>query len=158
MQRLVLVLSLFLLSGAVHASASDAFSSLAGSWSGVGMVHFSNNSNERLRCRASYDVLQSGNKLQMSIRCASPSYNFDLLGSVRDNNGRITGTWNEATLNVAGTLAGSAQGNRIDVLARSQSFTASLGLITRDQQQSVSIRSQDPTSKLQGASIVLTRR
>jgi len=158
MKRLAFILSLFVMSGAVQASASEAFTSLAGNWSGGGTVHFSDNSNERLRCRASYDVLQSGNRLQLSIRCASPSYNFDLLGSARDNNGQITGTWSEASLNVSGTLAGSAQGNRIEVLARSQAFSASLGLVTRNQQQSVSIRAQDPTSRLQGASIALTRR
>jgi hypothetical protein len=158
MQRLIFILSLLVMSGAVQASASDAFSSLAGNWSGGGTVHFSDNSNERLRCRASYDVLQGGNRLQLSIRCASPSYNFDLLGSAQDNNGQITGTWSEASLNVSGTLAGSAQGNQINVMARSQAFSATLGLVTRRQQQSVSIRAQDPSSRLQGASIALTRR
>lgn len=158
MRRTTLVFCLLLLSGAAQASAADVFANLAGQWSGVGTVNFSDNSQERLRCRAAYDVLRSGDQLQLSIRCASPSYNFDLLGSARDNGGRITGSWSEASMNVAGQLAGAARGNRIEVTATSAGFTATLGLVTRDRQQSVSIRSQDPASKLRGATITLTRR
>jgi hypothetical protein len=161
MRRPTLALCLFLLSlsgAAQAASAADVFTTLAGEWSGVGTVNFSDNSQERLRCRAAYDVLRSGDQLQLSIRCASPSYNFDLLGKATDDGGRITGSWNEASMNVAGQLAGVARGNRIDVTASSAGFTATLGLVTRDRQQSVSIHSQDPSSKLRGATITLTRR
>jgi hypothetical protein len=155
---MTLALCFIVLSGTAQATATDAFSALAGEWTGAGTVNFSDNSQERLRCRAAYDVLRGGDQVQLSIRCASPSYNFDLLGNARDNDGRITGSWNEASMNVAGRLAGVARGNRIEVTATSAGFTATLGLVTQDRRQSVSIRSQDPASKLRGATIVLTRR
>jgi hypothetical protein len=158
MRRITLALCFILLSGAAQAEATDAFSALAGQWTGAGTVNFSDNSQERLRCRAAYDVLRGGDQVQLSIRCASASYNFDLLGNARDNDGRITGSWNEESMNVAGQLAGVARGNRIEVTARSAGFTATLGLVTHDRRQSVSIRSQDPASKLRGATITLTRR
>jgi hypothetical protein len=54
-------------------------------------------------------------------------------------------------------IAGKAEGDRISVLANSQSFSANLTLITRGGRQSVAIKSTDPTSKVVGASINLRR-
>ena len=68
---------------------------LAGSWSGSGTIDLSNGRHELIKCRASYDVLEEQSKLQLNIRCASDSYNFDLRGSATYSAGAITGTWSE---------------------------------------------------------------
>ena len=84
-------------SRATQASASSEgpFGQLAGSWSGSGNIDLSNGRQEPIKCRASYDVLEEQNKLQLNIHCASDSYNFDLRGSATYGAGTITGTWSE---------------------------------------------------------------
>ena len=57
------------------------FGQLAGSWSGSGTINLSSGKHEPIKCRASYDVLDEENKLQLNIHCASESYKFDLRAS-----------------------------------------------------------------------------
>ena len=157
MQRIILASALCTVIGIGQTSAGEAFKRLEGQWRGKGTIEFSNKTKETLHCRAAYDVLQSGANLQLAIRCASDSYRIDLLGNVNEANGKISGSWSEATLNVAGTLSGSAEGSNIKVLASSPAFTASFGLVTHGGKQSVSIRSETPDSTIRGASISLAR-
>jgi hypothetical protein len=157
MQRIILASALCTVIGIGHASAGEAFKRLEGQWRGKGTIEFSNKSKETLHCRAAYDVLQSGANLQLAIRCASDSYKIDLLGNANEANGKISGSWSESTLNVSGTLSGSADGSTIKVLASSPVFTATFGLVTHGARQSVSIRSETPDSTIRGASISLAR-
>jgi hypothetical protein len=157
MQRTILAAALCLAAGAAPAFASDAFKRLEGQWQGKGTIEFSDRTRETLRCRASYDVLQSGANLQLAIRCASDSYKIELMGNASEANGKVSGSWSEATLNVSGSLSGSAEGSSIRVVATSPAFTASFGVVTNGGRQSVSIRSQTPDSSIRGASISLAR-
>ena len=143
--------------GATSAFAGDAFARLEGQWRGNGTIEFSNKSKETLHCRAAYDVLQSGAGLELSIRCASDSYHIDLLGKATEAGGKVSGSWSEATLNVAGSLNGTAEGSNIKVVAKSPVFTAVFGLVTHGGRQSVSIKSQTPDSTIRGATISLAR-
>jgi hypothetical protein len=140
-------------------AASDAgpFGELAGSWSGSGTIDLSKDRHEPIRCRASYDVLEEQNKLQLNIRCASDSYNFDLRGSATYNAGAITGNWSESTRNAAGTLSGKVEGSGFQVLAKGPTFTANLNLATHGDKQSVTIKSQDAQADVKGATITLQR-
>jgi hypothetical protein len=141
-------------SRATQGSASSAgpFGQLAGSWSGSGTIDLSNSRHEPIRCRASYDVLEEQNKLQLDIHCASESYNFDLRASATYAGGAITGN-----CNAAGTLSGKIEGIGFQVLAKGPTFTANLNLVTRGDKQSVTIRSQDAQADVQGATITLQR-
>ena len=155
MHRVGLALALLLATGAA-ASANDTFKQLAGNWRGGGTLDFANGAHERVNCRAAYDV-KGGSNLQLTIRCASESYRIDLVGNAQESNGRVTGTWTEASRNVGGQLSGTAQGNSVRVVASSPVYTASLGLTTQGAKQSVSIRSQDPQSQIRGATLSLSR-
>ena len=78
-----LALTIFVFSGgdgnaqsrATQGSASNdgPFGQLAGSWSGSGTIDLSHGRHEPSKCRASYDVLEEQNKLQLNIHCASDS-------------------------------------------------------------------------------------
>jgi hypothetical protein len=151
-----ILLSLQALSVTCQAEAAAPFSSLAGQWSGNGTINLSDNRREPVRCRASYDVPSNSN-LQLNIRCASDSYNFDLRGSANYASGAITGSWSEASRNISGTLKGTAGGERIQVIADGPAFSASLTLTTRGDRQSVVIQSQKPDSTVTSASINLRR-
>ena len=127
------------LAGAAHAATSP-FRAMAGSWSGGGVLSMQNGEQERLRCRAAYDVAAGGEQLRLNIRCASDSYNIDLSSDVAYRGGDISGQWSEASHNASGTIEGRASGDRIEAQARGQTFSAGLSLTTRGSRQSVSIR------------------
>ena len=139
------------------ASSEGPFGQLAGNWSGSGTIDLSNGKHEQIKCRAAYDVLEEQNKLQLNIHCASDSYNFDLRGSASYAAGAITGTWSESTRNAAGTMSGKVEGVGFQVVAKGPTFTANLNLVTRGDQQSVTIKSQDAQADVQGATIALQR-
>jgi len=117
----------------------------------------SNGKHEPIRCRASYDVLDEQNKLQLNINCASESYKFDLRGSATYAGSVITGSWSESTRNAAGTMSGKVEGAGFQVVAKGPTFTANLNLITRGDKQWVTIKSQDAQAEVQGATINLQR-
>lgn len=153
----IFVLALWLsASGSGHAQHAGPFGRLAGQWAGGGKIEMSDGTHERLRCRATYDVLSPQNA-QLSIRCASDSYKFNITSSVTIASSAVTGTWAESAHNVAGELSGKASGERIHVVAKSLSFNATMSLVTRGNHQSVVIKSQDPQSSIKGVTLSLRR-
>ena len=137
--------------------STGPFGQLTGRWSGSGTINLSGGKQEPIRCRASYDVLDEQNKLQLNINCASESYKFELLGSATYTGGAITGSWSESTRNAAGTMSGKVEGAGFQVVAKGPTFTANLSLVTRGDKQSVTIKSQDAQAEVQGATINLQR-
>jgi hypothetical protein len=152
---LLLLASLCLSGGAVQAAALP-FTAMAGSWSGGGILNMTDGSQERLRCRASYDVGGTGAELRLSLRCASDSYTFDLASDVQYRGGEISGSWSEASRNVSGTISGRAAGGRIEAFAQGDSFSADLSLTTHGNRQTVSIRPQG--TSIAAVSLALDRR
>lgn len=141
-----------------RAQSIAPFDRLAGQWSGSGTIDLSNGTRESIRCRAAYDVLSDQRKLQLNIRCAADSFNFDLRASASYSGGAITGNWSESVRNAAGTISGRAEGDRFQVVARASSFAATLTLITHGGRQSVMIRSHDAQASIKAVSISLRRR
>jgi hypothetical protein len=137
-------------------AAFSPFRSLAGSWSGGGMLSMASGEREPLRCRASYDVGGRGGELRLNLRCASASYRFDLNGNAQYRGGTITGEWSEASRNASGTISGRATGDHIEAAARGQTFSANLSLTTRGNRQTVSIRPQG--TDVTAVSLALDRR
>jgi len=134
---------------------SAPFAGLAGVWTGTGSISLANGSRERIKCRATYAVGDNGNGLQQTLRCASDSYKFELSSNVRNANGRISGTWAEATRGVNGDLEGSARAGLFQVVVSSPAFTANLNLTTHGNSQTVKITSQG--TEFSGATITLAR-
>jgi hypothetical protein len=137
-------------------AAMSPFRAMAGSWSGGGVLSTADGQQERLRCRASYDVAGSGEQLRLNLRCASASYNFDLASQVQYSGGAISGEWTEASRNASGTIEGRAIGDRVEAAARGQSFSANLSLTTRGNRQTVSIRPAG--TDVRDVSLLLERR
>jgi hypothetical protein len=132
------------------------FRAMAGTWSGGGTLSMANGEQERLRCRASYNVGGGGEELSLNLRCASASYNFDLTSNVRDRGGAISGEWTEASRNASGSIFGRAAGDHIEASARGQNFSANLSLTTRGNRQIVSIRPEG--TDVRAVSLALDRR
>lgn len=152
----LLLAALCLPGGASYAAVSSPFAAMAGSWSGSGVLSKSDGGQERLRCRANYDVAEPGDQLRLNLRCASDSYNFDLSGDVEYRGGAISGAWTESSRNASGTISGRAAGDRIEAAARGDKFSAELSLTTRGHRQTVLIRPQG--TEVTGVSLALDRR
>ena len=133
---------------------SSPFTAMSGSWSGSGTITTSSGNKERIRCRAKYDVDGGGSNLDLTLRCASDSYNFELQSNVAHNNGTVSGNWSENTRHVGGNIEGSARGNAMS-LRVSGVISATLGVSTNGNQQSISI--QAPGTELQSVAISLNR-
>jgi hypothetical protein len=145
-----------LFSAQAHAQSAGPFAALPGSWSGGGTISLSSGANERIRCRAAYEVGSGARVLQLSIRCASDSYNFDLAGNVVSQGGVLSGTWSESSRGVNGTVSGRAGGGQVQAYAQGAGFSASLSLATHGNHQTVVIR---PTgADVTAVSITLARR
>ena len=152
----LMIALLCLPAGAVAAAPMSPFVAMAGTWSGGGVLSTSDGQQERLRCRAAYDVAGGGEQLRLNLRCASASYNFDLASEVEYRGGAISGSWTEASRNASGTLSGRAAGDHVEAAARGDSFSAHLSLTTRGGRQTVSIQPQG--TNITGVSLALSRR
>ena len=144
---------------AVPALAAGPFSALSGAWGGNGTIQPGNGTTERIRCNADYKPRgSSGTEIDINLRCASDSYNFDLTGQfAADSSNHITGQWTERTRNIGGNAIGSARGEQIQVHVESGAFAADLSLTTRGQRQSVAINSPAGGQPMK-ANITLSRR
>jgi hypothetical protein len=152
----LLALSLALAAGTAQAEFASPFRAMAGSWTGGGTLSMATGEQERLRCRAAYDPTGGGEALRLNIRCASPSYNFDLASQVENRGGAISGSWSEASRNASGSIEGRVAGNHIDATAQGQNFGANISLTTRGNQQSVVIHPAGTDVRL--VSLALERR
>jgi hypothetical protein len=136
--------------------AAGPFATMAGSWSGGGMLTMANGTQERLRCRASYSPAGDGNNLHLSLQCASDSYNFNLAGDVENRGGAISGSWSESSRNASGTISGRASGDSIEAVARGDSFSAGISLMTQGNRQSVTLTPQG--TDVRSVSVTLAKR
>ena len=156
-RRLILAVATLLvvsLWGSASHAQSGPFAGMAGNWSGGGTVTLDDGSTERIRCRASYAVGAGGNGLQQTLTCASDSYKFNLSSNVMAQGSSISGTWNESSRNINGSLQGRSSGGNFQVVASGPGFTANLSLTTRGNKQSVVIKAEN---QFRGASISLSR-
>ena len=135
-------------------ASSSPFTGMAGSWSGGGVITMASGTKERLRCRANYVVGGSGENLDLTLRCASDSFKFELQSNVAHNNGTVSGTWAELTRRVGGNIEGSARGNHISVRV-SGVLSAMLAMSTNANQQQISILA--PGSEMSSVAISLSR-
>jgi hypothetical protein len=131
------------------------FTGFAGSWAGTGTIGMSNGTRERIRCRASYALGGGGSTLQQNLRCASDSYRFELNSNVGYSGGNVSGTWNEATRGIGGSISGAGKMSEIRVRADGPGFSANLLLTTRGDRQQVALRTA--SGDISEVSITLNR-
>ena len=139
-------------------AAAGPFVGFVGTWSGTGNMRPSNGAAERIRCVANYRPRGSSqHEIDLQLRCASDSYNFDLIGQfTADERNQISGRWTERSRNIGGTAVGNARGDRMQLHVESSGFAADLVMLTRSRRQSVTIDSQGGGQILK-ASITLNR-
>jgi hypothetical protein len=138
-------------------AADGPFAEFPGSWSGAGTLKPENGAAERIRCNANYRAGSAPNEINLQLRCASDSYNFDLVGEFAvDGQNQVNGRWTERTRSVGGTAVGNRSGDRLQLHVESAGFSAELVMITRNKHQSVIIDSHG-AGQVVKASISLNR-
>ncbi len=130
----------FLLASVAAHAQSGPFAMLGGAWGGTGTIKLTDGGSERIRCKASYDLV-SNNNVTLNLTCASDSYKFVLLGNMLSTGGVISGNWTEQTRSVAGTVSGRVAGNNISVTTAG-ALNASLSLVSSGATQTITLRSQ----------------
>ena len=135
-----------------YAQASGPYAGMAGKWAGNGTVTLDDGSNERIRCRAVYDV--AGAKMDMSLTCASDAYKFNLQADVVAQGGEVTGTWSETSRNVSGSIQGRGAGGSFQVVASAAGFNSSISLKTAGNKQAIALRAD---SQFRAANISLSK-
>lgn len=119
---------------------SAPFAGMAGSWAGAGRIDMQNGSSERIHCRATYAVGGGGATLHQDLRCASDSYRFNVTSDVQARSGgSVSGTWNEASRGITGSVTGTASGGRIKARVEGGAFSANLTVDTNGRSQGVTI-------------------
>ena len=134
-------------------AAENPFAGLGGNWAGNGKITVDNGTSERIRCRGTYKV--EGKGLGLSLRCASDSYKFELSSDIASDGGNLSGSWNEASHGIFGSLAGRVTPGVIQATASAVGFSAAILIRTGATAQSVSIKS--PGSEISEVSITMAR-
>ncbi len=136
------------------AASAGVLSTLTGTWGGAGTATFEGGSREKLKCNGYYRDL--GSDLSMVIRCASPSgAKIELRGTLKDNGGKISGTWEERTYNAAGAISGSAGPGTLRV-GITGAITGNMSVTFGQTSQSVAISTTGTT--LRTVNISFSRR
>jgi hypothetical protein len=139
---------------AVVQADSAPFANFAGNWTGNGTISIADGGTERIRCRGTYTVDGSGNNLHQVLRCASDSYKFELTSDVAASGSNISGSWNEASRGINGSIQGRVSNGQIDALVQTNGYAATFNVQTRGNKQSVNISSK---GELRGVNISLAR-
>ena len=134
------------------------FADFAGLWSGAGTLRPENGAAEQIRCNANYSQRGSSQReVNLQLRCASDSYNFDMAGEFSaDETNQVSGRWTERTRSVGGTAVGNAEGDRLQLHIESAGFAADVVMVTRNRRQNVIIDSHGGGQVVK-ASITLNR-
>ena len=133
----------------------SVFERIKGTWRGGGRIKLAGGRTRRISCRAYYTVRRTGRGLGLAIRCASSSNRIEIRASLTNNNGRLSGRWEERNFNASGSVSGSAKAGRINMRV-SGSLNGSMRISFGRSQQSVQISTS--TAELRGVSISLRRR
>lgn len=137
------------------AKSGSPFQQLGGSWSGGGQVRFSDGSAERITCKAYYVPKGPPDELGLAIRCASTSYKIEIRASLINDNGKLSGRWEERTFNAQGDVTGKATSGNISMSIVGGGLTGSMSVTYGSTTQAVSISTEG--SGLKGVQISLSR-
>ncbi len=146
--------SLALMGQAAGARAEGPLPRWAGSWSGNGRVLLDQGKSEQIACRAYYNAKTAGADLALAIRCASNSYKIEMRATLSQQDGQVTGQWEERTFNAAGAVSGRATETSLDLAIRG-AVSGTMSVTSSDAGQKIEIKTVG--SGLSGVTINLAR-
>lgn len=148
--------ALLLWPGIGMSAPGGAFAAFEGSWRGGGQVTTGDGHRERITCKATYELSDSGESLTQTLVCASDSYKFDVQCYVEASGGVVKGHWEETTRSVSGNLTGRVSNGDFEGAVMGTGFTAQISLKTTGGKQAVNIRPQG--SEITDVEVALLRQ
>ena len=133
--------SCLLAASLAHAQSFPTLKSLVGAWSGSGTLSHQSGQTERINCTAGY-TLESADSLQQKLSCHSDTTQFNLVSTIADASGRLSGDWVETTRNAHGHFVGSFVPNGLSGTVQGTGFSAGISIGVRGSKQVIAIRSQ----------------
>ena len=140
---------------AAPAHAQQSFESVAGSWSGAGMMKPSDGPRERVRCKADYTPKNNGQSLKLSLRCASDAYKMNLSANIDQNGTDLSGNWFESQYRQGGKISGKNVNGVIEAKVEGETITALLNVQTKGNRQTFAMES--PGAWISQVSVDLVR-
>jgi hypothetical protein len=137
------------------ACAQQSFDSVAGSWSGSGLMKPSDGPPERVRCKVDYVPKNAGQSVKMNVRCASDAYKMDLSANIDENGSVLSGNWFESQYRQGGKVSGKNVDGLIEAKVEGDTITALLNVRTKGNRQSFVMES--PGAWISQVSIDLLR-
>jgi hypothetical protein len=121
------IFGVVLIAAAFAAQPARSETNISGSWSGGGVVRYSDGQSERARCRAHFS--QSGARVSLEAHCATASGSVDQSASLRRvGPNSFAGSFYNQQFNVSGSIHITIHGNTQTVSLRSSSGSATLTL------------------------------
>lgn len=127
---------------------------IVGLWTGEGKLAFREGKFETVKCRVTYFADATAG-LKQTVRCATAGAKIEVKSEIAEIDGALTGKWEETVYNLAGDIAGKQTERGFRVEVRSDTLSANMDLMLKDQMQVIEI--QFLNSTLLGLSIILTK-
>jgi hypothetical protein len=147
-----------LIGSSAYSEKVNPFTKFGGNWTGNGLIYLSNGNKEKIRCRAGITPAELMNviSLKLELRCAGDSYNFEIHSELNYISGAVTGSWTEKSRGINGNVTGTVNEEKIQAVAESQTFTATLELISQSESKQ-QVRITSPGSEMTDVLIGLNR-
>jgi hypothetical protein len=130
------------------AAAAGIFQQMTGTWRGNGSIKWYDGQNESLRCTATNEVKDDGNKLNQVLKCASRDNNLNIITdlSYRSAAGVVVGNWRETNFKWGGHISGTANARRINarVSMTDGNVSVRISVVTNGGQQTVTLSITSP--------------
>lgn len=120
---------------------ATSFADLAGTWRGEGRVHLLSGQSEALSCKAYFTTKDAGAGLGIALACASASNKIDLRAQLAQAGPTIQGTWEERAFNSTGSVTGTFDENRIEMVIDG-TITATMSITLEGKSQLISIATE----------------
>ncbi len=134
---------------------ASPFASLPGRWVGEGRFGVRDNPPESVKCRATYIAGTTADELKQTIRCATAGGSIEVISTLKNDAGKLSGEWKETTHNIEGNLEGQVTPAGFRIQVKSSDLAANMDVIVKANRQIVEIQFFD--SSLIGLSLILTK-
>ena len=135
--------------------AQESFESVAGSWSGGGMMKPSDGPRERVKCKVDYAPKNNGQSVKLNLHCASDAYKMDLSANIDQRGTDISGNWFESQYRQGGKISGKNVDGVIESRVEGDTITALLNVQTKGNRQTFAM--QSPGAWVSEVSVDLVR-
>lgn len=126
-------------SAAVDATTTWPPAEFLGRWVGDGRLGFKDGKFENVTCRVTY-IVEETVKLKQTVRCATAGAKIEVLSTITESAGALSGTWKETVYELNGDITGKRtdQGFRVEV--KSDTLAANMDLLLVNDMQIVEIQ------------------